>query len=76
MRVTVGSACRALRVPRNLGALSFDARRVPPSIREHELFDEARTGAQEGGYRAFSAHIEVPLPFLTYLMVFGPPAER
>ena len=49
----------------------FGSRRPPPSIRTHDFFKEAERIAQEGGYRAFATHVDVPRPFLTYFMVFG-----
>ena len=44
--------------------------RPPKAIREDDLYRKAMRYVQEGRSLAFSTHIEIPPPFLSYFMVF------
>ena len=52
-----------------------DSHRVPQLIREHEAFKEAEGWVHEDKYEAFATHVDAPLPFLSYFMIFGNRSE-
>ena len=43
---------------------------LPPEIGKHDIYEKASEWVEAGDYRLFSVHVDKPLPFLTYAVVF------
>ena len=43
---------------------------LPPEIGRHDIYKTASEWVEAGEYRLFSVHVDKPLPFLTYALVF------